>query len=231
MNIQIISRKEAISQGLKRYFTGEPCKHGHVAERNTKNTRCCSCISHDYKKYFSKNKDNILEWNKEYRKKYDIKNKDKIKAYGSEYRKINKQKLKDVAKEYYSLNKEKTNKRNNENYLKRRDVILEKQKQYRLNNKDKILSKQRNRRSRIAGNIGKHTEKEIIELLKKQNYRCANCLHCIKERKNRHLDHIMPISLGGRNDIVNLQWLCVKCNLNKGAKDPIKFAQENGKLF
>jgi hypothetical protein len=29
----IIGRDEARALGLKRYFTGKPCKHGHVAER------------------------------------------------------------------------------------------------------------------------------------------------------------------------------------------------------
>jgi hypothetical protein len=31
--MNIITRKQAIEQGLKRYFTGKPCKSGHVAER------------------------------------------------------------------------------------------------------------------------------------------------------------------------------------------------------
>ena len=30
---KLISRKEAKNQGLKRYFTGKECKHGHVSER------------------------------------------------------------------------------------------------------------------------------------------------------------------------------------------------------
>jgi len=29
----IVSRAEALELGLKRYYTGKPCKHGHVAER------------------------------------------------------------------------------------------------------------------------------------------------------------------------------------------------------
>lgn len=31
--MEIISRKQAIERGLKRYFTGKPCVHGHVSER------------------------------------------------------------------------------------------------------------------------------------------------------------------------------------------------------
>ena len=42
---KIISRKEAKAQGLTRYFTGEPCKHGHVAERMTSSGACHTCLS------------------------------------------------------------------------------------------------------------------------------------------------------------------------------------------
>lgn len=31
--MQIIGRADAKALGLKRYFTGKPCKHGHIAER------------------------------------------------------------------------------------------------------------------------------------------------------------------------------------------------------
>jgi len=39
----LITRQAAISQGLARYFTGKPCKHGHIAERYTGNKTCCVC--------------------------------------------------------------------------------------------------------------------------------------------------------------------------------------------
>ena len=38
--IPLISRADAKARGLKRYFTGIPCKHGHVSERNTSTTGC-----------------------------------------------------------------------------------------------------------------------------------------------------------------------------------------------
>lgn len=40
----VISREDAKSQGLTRYFTGEPCKYGHVAERNSSNATCLTCM-------------------------------------------------------------------------------------------------------------------------------------------------------------------------------------------
>ncbi len=39
----IISRREAIKQGLTRYFTGTPCKKGHVSERAVLNWACIEC--------------------------------------------------------------------------------------------------------------------------------------------------------------------------------------------
>jgi hypothetical protein len=40
---EIISRVAAKDQGLKRYFTGLPCKRGHVCERLVSNQSCCKC--------------------------------------------------------------------------------------------------------------------------------------------------------------------------------------------
>ncbi len=41
--MNIISRKEAKEQGLTRYFTGKPCKHGHIDERTTSSCICIGC--------------------------------------------------------------------------------------------------------------------------------------------------------------------------------------------
>ncbi|AZU97897.1 hypothetical protein [Vibrio phage LP.1] len=42
--LHIIPRKEAKRLGLTRYFTGKPCKHGHVDERKVVNHACCECV-------------------------------------------------------------------------------------------------------------------------------------------------------------------------------------------
>lgn len=41
--MKIISRKEAKILGLKRYFTGKPCPHGHVDERHVSDKSCVTC--------------------------------------------------------------------------------------------------------------------------------------------------------------------------------------------
>lgn len=40
----MVRRDEAKAQGLRYYFTGEPCVNGHVEERNTKSGQCTACV-------------------------------------------------------------------------------------------------------------------------------------------------------------------------------------------
>jgi hypothetical protein len=39
----IITRKDALAQGLTHYFTGKPCKRGHVSARYAKTANCVEC--------------------------------------------------------------------------------------------------------------------------------------------------------------------------------------------
>lgn len=43
MEYEITSRKDAKAQGLRHYFTGTPCAHGHVALRLTSTGNCVEC--------------------------------------------------------------------------------------------------------------------------------------------------------------------------------------------
>lgn len=40
-----MERKTAIERGLKRYFTGKACKHGHLADRITVSGACSVCAN------------------------------------------------------------------------------------------------------------------------------------------------------------------------------------------
>lgn len=44
--MKVIERPEARLQGLIRYFTGRPCKMGHISERQVSNGNCCECDLH-----------------------------------------------------------------------------------------------------------------------------------------------------------------------------------------
>jgi len=45
--VKLVTRSEALAQGLLRYFTGKPCGRGHVAERSTSNRGCLQCHADD----------------------------------------------------------------------------------------------------------------------------------------------------------------------------------------
>lgn len=43
--MKIISHKAAKDAGVTRFFTGEPCIHGHVAQRMVSNKACVTCLA------------------------------------------------------------------------------------------------------------------------------------------------------------------------------------------
>jgi len=61
-----------------------------------------------------------------------------------------------------------------------------------------------------------------FQVLKDSNGRCALCGISAKERP-LDVDHIIPRSRGGNNELSNLQALCSKCNRSKGNKDDTDF--------
>lgn len=76
---------------------------------------------------------------------------------------------------------------------------------------------------------GSFTSAQVAELYTKQRGRCANC--GAKLGDEYHRDHKAPLSKGGTNDITNIELLCGPCNLRKNAKDPVDWANENGRLL
>ena len=84
-----ISRAQAKAQGLKQYFTGKPCKHGHVASRWTNSGKCSECSRlADAKRYAEKGQ--AAEYKTENRaraKRWKAANPEKAKANACKYMK------------------------------------------------------------------------------------------------------------------------------------------------
>ena len=55
------TRAEAKASGAKYYFTGEPCKHGHVSPRKTKGT-CLTCAELEWKASQEKRKEYFKQY-------------------------------------------------------------------------------------------------------------------------------------------------------------------------
>lgn len=76
---------------------------------------------------------------------------------------------------------------------------------------------------------GRYTVEQIAALHVKQKGRCPNCYVNIKNLY--HIDHIIPVVRGGTSAISNIQLLCPPCNQKKSSKDPVAWAQEQGRLL
>lgn len=182
--------------GVNRYFTGKPCVHGHVAERDTKGGKCQEC-----------NRVHVRKWAAEFPDKKKDQN---YRRYWSDP-----EARRRSARQYAA-----------EHRVEARERAL----RWRRENPERDSANARTKRARRRGASGSHTGDDIAFLLKQQKYKCAYCGTSIKKRDNRHVDHIMPLILGGSNDKSNLQMLCPSCNLSKKAAHPLDYAKRIGLL-
>jgi len=77
----VISRNEALAQGLKRYFTGVACKNNHIAERTVSNFTCIECQKEKAKKDYEENPDKWINRRMDCYKNNKESERSKMKAY------------------------------------------------------------------------------------------------------------------------------------------------------
>ena len=97
-------------------------------------------------------------------------------------------------------------------------------------NKHKRAAYEQNQRARKRGLGGNLSPDIRATLMKAQRGRCA-CCKVDLAKWAVHLDHIMPLALGGEHRDENMQLLCQPCNQSKHAKHPVDFMQELGFLL
>ena len=85
--VKVTTRKEAHAAGLTRYFTGRPCKHGHIAERRVSDG-CVVCAD-------------------AHARQWQAANPGKVKAKGRAYRAANRDALKERYKAWRKANQKK----------------------------------------------------------------------------------------------------------------------------
>jgi hypothetical protein len=76
--MRILTRADALAFGLKRYFTGEPCPHGHVVERRVSDFSCLECCR--LKDRSSKERERRREYMRDHQRRYRRKRPDLVKA-------------------------------------------------------------------------------------------------------------------------------------------------------
>jgi len=115
-------------------------------------------------------------------------------------------------------------------YAKYADQIKSQKSVYRKTHPEAIAAARHRYRARKRNAPGAHTAQDIQDLFLLQQSACAMCHQSFVKVKS-HVDHIMPLALGGSNDKTNLQLLCAQCNLRKSSKHPVIFAQQMGFLL
>jgi hypothetical protein len=102
---------------------------------------------------------------------------------------------------------------------------------YRKQNKAKVAMWNRLRRHKQAAAGEMPHPLEFGRMICSQD---ARCMYCKELLAAFHIDHKMPLSRGGTNDMENLQLLCPTCNMSKGAKthdEYLKFIAEREALY
>lgn len=166
-------------------------------------------------------------------RKYAAKNREKLREKRREFHKKNREKEQETARKYREKNRESILK----DKINRRHANLERARELsRAWNKahpEKILQAVRDRKARKRGASGTYTPVDIARLFEQQRGLCAACrVTLIEKGKGKyHVDHVMPLCLGGSNGPANLALLCPSCNQRKSTAHPDDWAKANGRLF
>ena len=100
---------------------------------------------------------------------------------------------------------------------------------WRSRNPEANRLKEHGRRAKkraVGGKLSKGLAKRLFVL---QRGLCPCCRQPLGG--DYHMDHIVPLALGGANVDANMQLLRSICNQQKNAKHPVKFMQERGFLL
>lgn len=96
-----------------------------------------------------------------------------------------------------------------------RSYQRENMRKWRANNRDLANSIEATRRARKRGAKVGHLPDNFIAVVK--SYYGEQCLSC-GAKDLLQLDHVVPLAMGGRHDLLNMQPLCQPCNLRKGGR-------------
>jgi 5-methylcytosine-specific restriction endonuclease McrA len=212
---------------------------------------CTKCKTKKQLSEFSKDSkraDGLQYSCKECFKAYRLENYERITAKKTEYARLNAEKIREMSRAHRLKNREKIYARKREKYMQdieqitilrrfkdsqNKELLAARQKAYRASNPEKLAQYNRNRRAFKKSADGKHAAEDVRSIFTSQRGLCASCkTRLIVDGANKyHVDHIVPLSRGGSNDKYNIQCLCQTCNVRKNAKDPIEWANQNGKLL
>jgi len=223
--MEIITRAEAKAQGLKRYFTGEPCIYGHTDVRRTFDGRCREC-------------DRIRAAKRHERLRDDEAFKQKNKTRASRWYEQNKNRAWAASRLWVESNKEKRKKILRDYYERHRDSILASGRAYRERNieaeRERARKWRRKNRAKICANVRARqaglnratpawADRNSILVKYKERQRMTAITGV-----EHHVDHKIPLqgeNVCGLHVAANLRVILARDNLNKSNK----WEAENGR--
>jgi len=71
----------------------------------------------------------------------------------------------------------------------------------------------------------RNNEKLRLLTLIRDEYICRQCEEVFPEHK-LECDHIIPLSMGGKDDLSNTQTMCISCHSEKTKKEIVRYGKE-----
>lgn len=221
--------------GIDLYADGRcrPCENARLAAyrlANPDKTRA------RYARYYAANKEKVRE--------YAAKNAERRREYLARYRAENAERLRKLGANYYLATRDKQLARSAKYRAKNAEKARAVCAKWRAENPERARmanaawlaanpnawrTSRQNRRARTSASAGTLSRGLAERLLKLQRGRCACCRKPLGD--DYHLDHIVPLALGGSNTDDNIQLLRSTCNQQKHAKHPVDFMQQRGFLL
>ncbi len=111
------------------------------------------------------------------------------------------------------------------------EAIRERQRRYYASDhgRERFRSARRRRRARKHNALGTHTPEDIQAQYERQKGRCYYCNVQVQWGQH-HIEHVVPLSRGGADDMSNIVIACKPCNLKKHNKLPHEWP-EGGRLL
>lgn len=82
----------------------------------------------------------------------------------------------------------------------------------------RLISGRQSRAYQVQVERAKLSDSLRYDVLRRDGFKCQICGATAQEGAKLHVDHIIPVSKGGKTELSNLRTLCDRCNLGKSDK-------------